>query len=122
MIPPAPVAQNHRRLRVAIDRQIEKTVVVEISRRRAARRPGNREIRPGFGGYVDKPGLRIAHQSQRFEIADIRLRQLDVVHHMTLRHEDVLAAVVVVVEKLGAPARVQRADSADPAGPGVVFE
>jgi hypothetical protein len=50
------------------------------------------------------------------------MRELDVVHHMTLSHEKILPAVIIEIDKLATPAGVLSAGRGQPRRTGHIFK
>jgi len=107
------IAEDHRCAVPAIDYRFGKSVVVQISERCAPR--GQRSLKYGaaVGGNILEHAFHVPHEQKRFPVAQRRLSQLDVVHHMALRDQQVFPSVVVVVQKVRAPAGVAHRNATD---------
>ena len=101
MLPTTTIPQHNRSLVIAVDHHIQPAVVVQIPDSRATRRDRFRIHR-----HRCELAPKISQQQRRLQIAHLRQRQFDVVHHMTLRDEEILPAIVVKVGKLRPPAGV----------------
>ena len=80
------------------DHDIDAAVVVDIAERRTATRPASLER--GAASASEKLPFDIAQQQRRLLISQVRGCDLDVVHNVALRHEEV---VVVVIGEIHSP-------------------
>lgn len=67
----------------------------------------------GAAGNIFEFAIHMAHQQERLQVAQSGLGLLDVVHNMALSYEQILPAVLIVVDGLCPPSRMARRDSAE---------
>ena len=101
---PAVISQHHRLLPDVARDDVDVAVVVQVAEGGAAAGPvGSKDL---SRSHADEARGLIPQQQRRLAVAQIGGRLLDCVHHVSLRHEDILPAIVVVVEETRAPARI----------------
>ncbi len=77
----------------------------------------------GFSGDNSREmSVYVAQQQRRLEIAQVRRRFLDGIHHVRLRNEQVFPTVIVVIEEVRAPTGKGQGRAADAGGIGDIAE
>src|SRR5882762_5810832 len=100
------VVQNMRRAAVGAGDRIDAAVIVDVSNGHAPPYPGLLEYIAGSRRYIDKLAADVAQEYHRLAVVQLRRLLLDIVHIVALRDEQILPAIVVIIEKTKAPARV----------------
>ena len=83
------------------DHDVDITIVVYVAKSSAATCPFFLKNRAGK--HPHEMARVIPQQQQWFEVFQIRRGLLDGVHHVPLRHKEILPAIVVIVEQVRAP-------------------
>ena len=105
MILIAPVIANVVGRTVAVrDHNINVSVIVQIAESRPAAGPDLIENCSGSGRDIHKFLSGLFQQQWLLHIAQVRLGQLNVVHHMPVGQKKVLTTVVVVIKNTHTPA------------------
>src|SRR5438105_10482531 len=100
------VFENDCRPIVAVDDDIHPAIVVQVPKRDSSSRARWSEPRLQISRHIDELSLDVPHEQRWFQIAQMRLCELNVIHHMPLADEQILPAIVVVIEELRSPARM----------------
>src|ERR1700722_4144423 len=101
---------------------VDTTIIVQVTGSQSAADPGLLKDFSGTGGHVHKAVPVIAEQEKRLAIAEIGIAELDSVEIVALGNQEVLPAVIVVVEKNGNPAGVRHADLSQTGGEAGIVE
>src|SRR6202022_4259868 len=110
------IAKNNCGPVVAIDRDIDRPIVIQVSERCAPCRQRYPERWTAFSRYVAELPRIVFHEKEWFEVTKGRISQFDIVHDVSLGEKDVEPAVVVVVDHFRSPAGVLHRDPADATG------
>ena len=94
------VLENDCRPIVAVDDDVHPAIVVQVPKRHPASRARLPEIGSRIGRHIDELSFDVPHEQRWFQIAQMRLSELNVIHHMPLADEQILPAIVVVIEEL----------------------
>src|SRR5438477_12061180 len=78
------VAENNCWAIIAVDGNVDKAVVVEVSECSAAGGDWDLKCRTALRRYIAKSTPVVSQQNRRFEVTETRLRQFDVIHHVAL--------------------------------------
>ena len=100
MIRPALVVEQVRRSRIRGQQNVEKAVVVDVAIRRGPRHFRRRkDIAHLRRDFRELSAAKIAKQVRRLGITHALLHPLDLIFNMAVGDENILPAVVVVIEK-----------------------
>ena len=102
------VAHDVSRAAVGRHHYVHAAVVPDVACCQPAPGPRFMEDLARCARHVHEALAVVAHQQHWFLVAQLRIVQLDVVDIVSLRHDQVFPAVVVVVEKIDTPARMKQ--------------
>src|ERR1700744_4713868 len=85
--------------------RVEEAIVVKIADGHSPSYPTLLEHITGAGGDIDKGAVsHVLGKQHRLFMVDFRIIQFNCIQVVALRHEQVFVSVVVIVEKIDAPA------------------
>ena len=90
------------------DHSIELAIVIDIADGHSPGRPGRLKQRSGSGGDVHKSVTGVSCQQHGFAVAQLWISQLHRVENVALRYQQILPAIVVIIEEAHAPAGMQQ--------------
>src|SRR3989442_7665460 len=98
------VTQNDGGAVVAVERNVDQSVIVEIPEGSAPCRYRRRENGTALRRDIREAALIVSQEQRRLQVAKGGLGKLDVIHHVALSDEKVEPAIVVTVNPFGSPA------------------
>src|ERR1051325_906158 len=114
--PRAVASQYYRRTVERRYHHIRLSIVVQIAKRRATSGQRVAERRPGAGRNIYKTFAGVQHQQRRLFVFQIWIRLFNSIEHVTLRDEEIAQPIVVGVDEMRAPTRVEQGNLADAGG------
>src|SRR5579872_1278818 len=88
------------------DHDVDVAIVIEIAKSSTASGPCVFENSTHGGGDIDEPVLGKFQQHGGLQRVQVRLSDLDIVHHVAVGNKDFLDSIVVIIESLNAPAAI----------------
>src|SRR5947209_918139 len=96
--------QDDRGSVVAVDRNVDPSVIVEVTEGSASCRYRRRENGTALRRDVREAALIVSQEQRRLQIVKGGLSKLDVIHHVALSYEKVEPPIVVIVNPFRCPA------------------
>src|SRR5213078_2370846 len=105
--------QDDRGSVVAVDRNVDPSVIVEVAEGSASCRYRRRENGTALRRDIREAALIVSQEQRRLQIAKGGLSQLDVIHHVALSDEKVEPAIVVIVNPFRSPSGMRHGRSTE---------
>src|ERR1700721_1878608 len=103
------IHQRPRWTVVGRDDYVIAPIIVDVSGSQAATHPFPGEDLAGLRGDVYKLlTLRIPQEQRRLSVMEMRLANLDGVHHVRLGDEKILPTIIIVIQESHSPCRMQQ--------------
>src|ERR1700757_448833 len=96
---------------VSSNDRVYSSVIIYVSRRQAARDPGVLKVGSRVRRHIYEIPARVSRQEHGFPVMEVWKCQLNGIHIVPLRDDEVLPTVIVIVEKSHAPTGVRKTDS-----------
>src|ERR1700694_3196652 len=96
--------QDDRGSVVAVDRNVDPSVIVEVTEGSASRRYRCSENGTALRRYIREAALIVSQKQRRLHIVKGCLSKCDFIHHVALSDEKVEPAIVVIVNPFCSPA------------------
>src|SRR3981189_3380676 len=91
---------------------VHSPIIIYVTGRQATRDPRVQKNTPRLRGDIDEAAAVISGQQHRFAIAKLRCLQFYGIEIMSLSDDEILPAVIVIVDEADAPARMHLGHSA----------
>src|SRR4051812_37686459 len=104
------IADNIRGTIICCNYYVDATIIIQIAACKASPYPCLLKHVPSIRRRINKAFAVVVQQHQWLAITKLRITELDRIEIMTLGDDQVLPAVVVVVEETSTPTGVQHAD------------
>src|SRR5258708_20897113 len=103
-----PVTQNDGGAVVAVDRNVDQSVIVEIPEGSAPCRYRRCENGTALRRDIREAALIVSQEQRRLQVAKGGFGELDVIHHVAFSDEKVEPAIVVIVNLFRSPTGIRQ--------------